>query len=334
MKRLWTKEDDDLIRNNVKHNTVDEIAILLNRTGVATRVHMSKLGIKCQKRKRKYPINEHYFDNLNSNSAYIIGHAMADGCVRETNDGKFQLTYCISAKDVEILEFIRNEIGSTLPIGEYRINEAMLRMNSKIIFNSLSNYGIIPRKSGKESLKNISKEYFYDYLRGMSDGDGTVVFTKRKGGGYEYCWKIYCSNEKYLHELRDFEGSNIGYIRQMKTLNSFYCWDVKKIEDILYIKDKLYSKNNFCLQRKKDKFDMIENYYNIRTEIKQNNDIKYNGCKFGYWTVIKKDDKLYKNQNHKGYVCKCVCGSIKIIPASNLIYGKSKSCGCMKKVRC
>jgi len=55
---------------------------------------------------------------------------------------------------------------------------------------------------------------------------------------------------------------DIGYIRQMKTLNSFYCWDIKKIKDILYIKNKMYNNDSFYLNRKKDKFNIIENHYN------------------------------------------------------------------------
>lgn len=258
--KKWTIEEDNFMRNNIDIYTIKEIAELLGRTYNAVKLRMHKIGIKCKKRQRKYPINENYFNNMSSNVAYIIGHAMADASVRITNDNKFQLRYGISKKDIEILQFIISEIGPSLKIREYRDNEISLEINSKVIFNSLNNYGIIPNKTGKETLKNIPRHYFYDYLRGLFDGDGTIYFSKKMFSGYDYGWKIYCSNFDYLKQLRDYEGNNLGYLRQIGKRDNFYCWDIKKIKDILYLKNKLYN-GTFCLQRKRDKFDMIENYY-------------------------------------------------------------------------
>lgn len=33
------------------------------------------------------------------------------------------------------------------------------------------------------------------------------------------------------------------------------------------------------------------------------------------------------------WVCQCVCGAVKEVSASNLLQGKTKSCGCLKYVR-
>lgn len=52
------------------------------------------------------------------------------------------------------------------------------------------------------------------------------------------------------------------------------------------------------------------------------------GQKFGMLTLLKE----YKNE--KGYymcVCRCECGNIKTVYKSNLLRGKTKSCGCLEK---
>lgn len=53
------------------------------------------------------------------------------------------------------------------------------------------------------------------------------------------------------------------------------------------------------------------------------------GSVFGYWTVL---DRHEKNENG-GYrwLCRCKCGTEKMILARNLKNGSSKSCGCMRR---
>lgn len=55
------------------------------------------------------------------------------------------------------------------------------------------------------------------------------------------------------------------------------------------------------------------------------------GDKFGDWTVLALSDKTDSSHN-KYYTCQCVCGTIRAINRGKLISGKSKSCGCKRKV--
>lgn len=55
------------------------------------------------------------------------------------------------------------------------------------------------------------------------------------------------------------------------------------------------------------------------------------GQKFGHWTVIAPADPYINGA--KRYLCRCSCGTEKIVVASNLIRGLSKSCGCRGKDR-
>ena len=52
------------------------------------------------------------------------------------------------------------------------------------------------------------------------------------------------------------------------------------------------------------------------------------GQRFGRWTVL----KLFSRGGEKPirWLCKCNCGSVKDVPASALLRGQSKSCGCYR----
>lgn len=52
------------------------------------------------------------------------------------------------------------------------------------------------------------------------------------------------------------------------------------------------------------------------------------GKRFNRWTVISK-----YSAKRLSWLCKCDCGNYSTVPTDNLISGKSKSCGCIRKER-
>ncbi|MBY6105005.1 hypothetical protein KUW19_00750 [Ferrimonas balearica] len=53
------------------------------------------------------------------------------------------------------------------------------------------------------------------------------------------------------------------------------------------------------------------------------------GDKFHDWTVIRNAHPDHKV--NKGYLCRCVCGTEKVVSARLMRSGGSKSCGCRRK---
>lgn len=53
------------------------------------------------------------------------------------------------------------------------------------------------------------------------------------------------------------------------------------------------------------------------------------GDKFGSWTILHKSDK--KLFRHILYMCRCECGTEKLVIKQQLVNGTSKCCGCKKK---
>lgn len=51
--------------------------------------------------------------------------------------------------------------------------------------------------------------------------------------------------------------------------------------------------------------------------------------RYGRWTVIQ--DMGYSASNHRLLLCRCDCGTERIIQKQNLKEGRTKSCGCLRK---
>lgn len=51
--------------------------------------------------------------------------------------------------------------------------------------------------------------------------------------------------------------------------------------------------------------------------------------KFGKWTVLRKAGHNKRGESH--WLCKCDCGTEKIVKEASLLRGASKSCGCLVK---
>lgn len=58
---------------------------------------------------------------------------------------------------------------------------------------------------------------------------------------------------------------------------------------------------------------------------------KYVGKTYGGYTIIKYHSFNEESGKHY-FLCKCICGTEKVVDAYNLIYGNSNNCGCAKSV--
>lgn len=58
--------------------------------------------------------------------------------------------------------------------------------------------------------------------------------------------------------------------------------------------------------------------------------ILHTGDTFGFWTVI--DPDRYNKHRQRVALCRCVCGKERLVSIVQLVYGKSKSCGCKRHV--
>ena len=56
------------------------------------------------------------------------------------------------------------------------------------------------------------------------------------------------------------------------------------------------------------------------------------GKRFCRLTVLERtNERLGKKKNHVVWICKCDCGEISYVTASNLLCGTTRSCGCLRR---
>lgn len=133
---------------------------------------------------RKYPTNDDYFSEIDTqDKAYILGMLYGDGCNMSYYDrGIHQVRLQLKYDDKEILEKIRDAIGTPRPIKEYTSNtgfgvlhSAILDITNKQQCIDLNRHGVVPQKTNiltyPETLNNM---FLFHFLRGLSDSDGCI----------------------------------------------------------------------------------------------------------------------------------------------------------------
>lgn len=202
-------------RNKILRDKKEEIVGLyysgLSLSEIASRYNVGASTINCILkecgvclRKRKYSLNENYFDIIDTqNKAYILGLLYADGC--NHIDGN-TVSISLQEEDRYILDKINSEIGSNRPLlfidykkknNNYK-NQYRLFIASKYICNVLNNYGMCKAKSLVLNFPECLTEEFYPhFIRGYFDGDGCVYYDKKRNkyhvqilGTKQFCQKL------------------------------------------------------------------------------------------------------------------------------------------------
>ena len=147
---------------------------------------------------------EDFFDVIDTEEkAYWLGFIMADGCVNIYN-GQYCLKIHIAAKDSEIIDnFLLAIESKNKPYYRTDINGNQtyaISLSSKHMVESLISLGVVPNKTGKECLPNLSGELTRHFVRGFFDGDGITDISQRRSG--------FVSSRLMLEQLQTELGTN------------------------------------------------------------------------------------------------------------------------------
>ncbi len=184
--RGWTLVEEEQLRQLYPDTPTGMIAERLGRTVRAIHVKALKLGLRKNGHPgysfpahlRRYTLNVEAFAPLTAESAYVLGFIVADGSIIASRRLK------ISNTDLEILEKIRDVLGSSARICEarrsiYRWYE--LTLVNKQLVASLLAIGVSPRKSLIAALPEVPDGLFSHFLRGYFDGNGSARYGPRAG---------------------------------------------------------------------------------------------------------------------------------------------------------
>lgn len=234
----------------------------LRKSGIESRT-MSSL-------KRKYPLNEHFFDEINTEEkAYILGLLYADGY---NNVERGAVSLRLREDDKEVLEKIKNLIQPTKQLN-YEIkktdckgcykntkNQYKLSISSRYISQRLLELGCGQAKTHTLIFPNeeqVPKHLQKHFIRGYFDGDGSVSVSGQKMfsiiGSQEFIYELQTVimdcvelSRTKLYDRFPERNTNI------RSLN--YCGKPQTIRFGKW----LYEDATIYIERKKLKFDSIK----------------------------------------------------------------------------
>lgn len=130
-------------------------------------------------RRRKYAMDEHYFDVVDTpEKAYWLGFIAGDGCVRPS--GALQVN--LATVDIGHLQKLAAALGTESPVrhGTTRLNgktysRVRLVVCSVRLARGLEAQGIVPRKTWGMEPWDGPADLMPHYWRGLVDADGTLI---------------------------------------------------------------------------------------------------------------------------------------------------------------
>lgn len=207
--------------------------------------------------------DKNFFDNIDTEEkAYWLGFIMADGSTRlNKKNNPAQTSIEISKRNIEILNAFKNSIKSNHIIRERsrrtvtgKISEiCSITISSEYLTSKLISYGVIPNKTYigfiNEEIFNDNEELIFHYLRGYSDGDGTI--NKNKGS---YVFKLVIKSESILNTIKNWIKKYCDIEPKIKlqsdSLGSAYRLSIQNKKEYFIFLDKLYKNANIYLDRK------------------------------------------------------------------------------------
>ena len=225
-----------------------------------------KHGLSKEKRNsRTYKLKENYFSQIDtSNKSYWVGLLMADGFMdREImNFGiglhhkdedilvKFAEDIGYNGKIFDHYSGFKNEIENTIP---YKY----LLVCSTAMAKDLNYHGIIPNKTGKESLpETIPDEFIRDFIRAFLDGDGCIDPSNNRIEFYSPSYNVLLSIKEHLEskiQIKEYEIRRKKDHKKPYFVYSVYGKNAVKLGKYLYDDAELF------LNRKRELFNEILN---------------------------------------------------------------------------
>ena len=201
-------------------------------------------------------------EEWSANLAYAIGLLASDGCLSKPIHGHL---IDLTSKDREQLENFLFCLDAPYKITEKRggNDKNYLRVQFKNVFfyNFLISIGLSPAKSQTLGALKIPDEYFFDFLRGLFDGDGCTYsyWDKRWKSSFMFYTTFVSASIDFTEWIRarieHFAGVR-GHISRSKGHN-FYQLRYAKREGLIVLRLMYHNKDVIHLSRKRLKIEKM-----------------------------------------------------------------------------
>lgn len=149
--------------------------------------------------KRKYHYNEEFFQNLTPTSAYWLGIIASDGYLylRRGNEKSVNLRF--NKRDFKHINKFLFAIKSNIkPHYTKSTNSIGISIYSSKLFDSLIKLGVKPNKSLSIKRINIKNSLMAHFIRGVSDGDGSISGNRRT-----HIQFMIAGNKPFLEQIQE-----------------------------------------------------------------------------------------------------------------------------------
>jgi len=194
------------------------------------------------------------------NFAYAIGLLVTDGNLSPDNRH-----IVFTSKDLELIHKFQKSLKINLHIGRKSSSfhgykkYYVVQIGDVLFYRFLLSIGLMPRKTKIIEVIKIPDKYFFDFLRGHFDGDGSFYsyWDPRWRSSYMFYTVFISASKKHIDWLREMIFSFIrikGHIT--KSMNdSTYQLKYAKSESLKLLQKLYYNKNVICLSRKRIKIE-------------------------------------------------------------------------------
>ena len=223
---------------------------------------------------RKYSLNEHYFDTIDTpNKAYILGILYADGY---NNTKAHTVSLQLQEEDKGILDDIKDELKYDAPLYYLPLhtdnnnlkNIYRLTIRSVYISQKLENLGVLNRKSLTLTFPSfLSPDLYSHFIRGYLDGDGNIYCYDKK-----HDWLVsLVSTNLFCRSIQDIVTSilNINsYVKLDGRRNGITSlFRIGGNHQVMKFLNWVYKDADLKLTRKYNKYQQFVSYYNINNSL-------------------------------------------------------------------
>ena len=192
-----------------------------------------------------------------SNFAYAIGLLTTDGSL--SSDGRhFDLT----SKDRQQLVNFMHCLNIKVKIGSKKSGMtgkkiSRIQFGDVVLYNFLLGIGFTPAKTKTMAEIKVPKKFFFDFLRGHHDGDGTFYsyFDPRWRNSFMFYSVFISASKKHIDWIRR-ELKNILDVKgHLTESGSIYQLKYAKNESLKLLPRMYYTEEVVCLRRKRLKIE-------------------------------------------------------------------------------
>lgn len=211
------------------------------------------MGRRGRKPKRAVPLT------WSADVAYAVGLLVTDGCL--SGDGRH---IDLTSKDLEQLKNFKKCFNLKTPVsykksGYTGERTTRLQFSDVILYKFLLEIGLTPAKTKTIAGVGVPEEYFFDFLRGHHDGDGTFFsyWDKRWRSSFMFYLIFISASRSHLVWIqRNLQKLlNVKGHFSKKSLKSTYQLRYAKKESLKILQKIYYDKDVTCLSRKRLKIE-------------------------------------------------------------------------------